>query len=831
MEGTVHGIICKSIATVLGADRRGKTDAEKSILHGIECAVMSGSDSKPYSIAKAVRQWNGKSVSLRTLGPRLSKAKVRAQGNVDEWGTVTRKRRHDSMVGNAAVEDIFARVWRDGSVRPADKIYLNQNEPGRREYKGRNSGNKRYKPSGNERPIERRDINLTSKTAAEVSNKINNSPELIKEISAALKRQVASVGARTCAELRPWDVKPLCPRHRLTCVCLSHTQARNMYVRFLNEVEKAHTNCVCCCGVCRPSGKLTDPCCAMDRFPPTVSEYIDNSACARKTVDFGLGGDFVASLHDPACVNRTCKTCQGTVTKLAPCEEKHNSGPAGISLRTFQMAAEVKKKKKDEAAAKIQNAWRIRPVRYDSLAELKTALDDVIDDPNSKDNSGSDSFRKHRFKNHYLHASEPVMFSDMMPEDLYVEIDYAMAIGLNSLEDIQQQFMNGQVITCVTVVVKYLGDDGKLVKEEIALVSDHRAQDSCMTECVTRKLMAIFAKRGRIIKNVIFKSDNCKVQFKSAENYNDMYEWTHSCVALFDGTEMKVMTMVRCFGVAMHGKCECDSLGALIGATVQKARLNNLTVDCAAHIVSLFQTRTDNASGYVGTKTKFAKLTVVEITAAEYNVVAKEREGKSYSMGGKTGANQFHQVVAEGSLVKGPRAKNMTVNEPIATVHSRQDVFCLCGGCRARFGMSTKIGRENSKQCYARQFTTPWATATINSPIPVENVQLTCPTFAVGAPRIMTARGVKVKVPPGTAAGGCFSAKLPIGKDKVGTEQEEEQDQEEQEQEREQEQEQEQEQEEQQEHQHQHQEHQEHQELEGGEALPFRVRTKPADEG
>eukprot|EP01050_Picozoa_sp_SAG11_P004816 SAG11_NODE_317_length_10836_cov_7.445469_12_plen_211_part_00 len=191
-----------------------------------------------------------------------------------------------------------------------------------------------------------------------------------------------------------------------------------------------------------------------------------------------------------------------------------------------------------------------------------------------------------RFKNHFLCASEQAAIQNLTQSDVWIEIDYAMALPMYSLEDLRQEFMNGQVtvITCVTLVATFRAPHGSLQKEQFAFVSDVRAQDSAMTEAVTRKMIQISKARGLGIENVIFKSDNCAVQCKSATNFNQLFEWTHSEVKLFDGSTATVSTMTRLYGVAMHGKCACDALGALIGNKVTKARLAGGDVDTAAAI-------------------------------------------------------------------------------------------------------------------------------------------------------------------------------------------------------------------------------------------------------
>ena len=158
--------------------------------------------------------------------------------------------------------------------------------------------------------------------------------------------------------------------------------------------------------------------------------------------------------------------------------------------------------------------------------------------------------------------------------------------------------MDGKVITCVTLVATFRSDNS-LAKEEFAFVSDLRKQDSIMTEAVTRQLLQIFKERGLDIRNIIFKSDNCGTQFKSKQNFSFMHDWTHKQIRLPNEELATLSCMSRIYGVAMHGKCECDALGALIGNTVTKARLAGQDVDTAAQIVNLF------THGYKSSKTKY----------------------------------------------------------------------------------------------------------------------------------------------------------------------------------------------------------------------------------
>ena len=759
---TVEHKVCVALANLVCKNRRNMTNDDRAATRTIETAIVSGSATHCQVATVMSNIADPKGMSFRNLRPKLAIAKERAAGQVQTWGTQKSKKRFDSMVDNEVVIKLVEEAWREKAVTPADRKYEGVSQPGRKMYYGRVVAGKTFKPkaaSGSHvEPVQVRKILLTVKTAKEVAHTISNDAAKMKAISDAIHRTVTSIGQRTVALLRPWDVRTLRPVHRLTCVCLGHTQGRNMYARFRNELSKVHSGCKCACIVCRPSGESV--CVAMDRWPPLVSEYICRSCCPKQRVDFGMGGEFAVDLHKMDCITRDCNECPKPVA-LAPCEANYKGPP--LHLRMFEQRMETKKKKKGEDVAKEQKAWRIRTGSYPGIGELKEALDTLIDDPKCKDNSGFDSFRMHQWKVRFLDATEPVLFANMGDTDLFVEIDYAMALSLESLEDLQQQFMNGDVVTCVTCVVKYL-QDGKLVKEEIAFVSDQRSQDSTMTECVTRKLVEIFKNRGRNMKNIIFKSDNCKVQFKSAENYNDMFKWTHQKVQLFDGSIAFVATMVRCFGVAMHGKCECDSLGALIGNVVRKARLSGQAVaDTAAQIVNLFNERASQPSGYMSASTKFARLTVVEVTRAEYATVKAEREGDSFSMRGGQQSNQFHQVVASIHLKKPEHRPAMTANTPAAAVFSREHVFCGCGGCRSYLGMDGEQPQPESK-CAVAEYTREWKEAEIQSPLKFTEEEFIAPPGATAGSTVTvsSSTGVEqsVKLPKGVTPGQKLTMKV-----------------------------------------------------------------------
>jgi len=119
--------------------------------------------------------------------------------------------------------------------------------------------------------------------------------------------------------------------------------------------------------------------------------------------------------------------------ELLECEKKD----VPLKLRMFQQLEE-QKKKRGQQEAETRMAWRIAPQTFDGPAQLKEALDDLVDNKNSDLNCGTESFKYHRFKNHFLAAAQDVTIRNLGVNDAFIEIDYAMALSMCSLEDLQQ---------------------------------------------------------------------------------------------------------------------------------------------------------------------------------------------------------------------------------------------------------------------------------------------------------------------------------------------------------------------------------------------------------
>ena len=228
--------------------------------------------------------------------------------------------------------------------------------------------------------------------------------------------------------MRPWYVKPLHAKYRMTCVCLPHTQGRNLWVRLRNALAQIHKDCTCECDGCRPNGEAQ--CVAMARVPHDVSTYIDKGTCASRIVDFGNG--VTTDLASLDCYLGTCPSCPPRM-ELLECEKKD----VPLKLRMFQRLEE-QKKKRGQQEAETRMAWRIAPQTFDGPAQLKEALDDLVDNKNSDLNCGTESFKYHRFKNHFLAAAQDVTIRNLGVNDAFIEIDYAMALSMCSLEDLQQ---------------------------------------------------------------------------------------------------------------------------------------------------------------------------------------------------------------------------------------------------------------------------------------------------------------------------------------------------------------------------------------------------------
>lgn len=225
-----------------------------------------------------------------------------------------------------------------------------------------------------------------------------------------------------------------------------------------------------------------------------------------------------------------------------------------------------------------------------------------------------------------------------------IDIDFSENLTIPLHKEPQDLHWSKHQISLHTGVLKEHGE-----KSYHIAFSNDLSHDQCFVKAVLQDILANLNHLNNT-DYVLVKSDNCRFQFKSAQNFFELQELSNQ----YD------ITIIRIFGIDGHGKSEVDSVGGIAKSSVRTQVARGDYFGDSADVVEFLNNKFSDKSN--------PSYSVVEITADSLEEDRKAARRYKYSV--IHGSDSFYAFVFS----------------PNQTSFKAAPRICVCEKCISDYG-------------------------------------------------------------------------------------------------------------------------------------------------